>query len=261
MKPSFTHFRQRLIAREPLLGTFVKLPTTQAIEIFGVVGFDFVVIDQEHAPLDRAQVDLMAFAGRASNIAPLVRVGDAGEASVLSALDCGASGIMFPHVTSVEKARSIAASCRYLGGKRGFASMSRAGLWGSRGGVEHMKAQDAEVACIAMIEDIEAVERTAEIAAVDGIDAIFIGRGDLTASFGEDPQASAKVAEAARRIAEATRVAGKTLMILATSPQDAETFRGFGASALLVGSDHNFLKSAAVSAYRDYGASTATKPE
>ncbi|WP_117195609.1 HpcH/HpaI aldolase family protein [Rhizobium terrae] len=256
MKPSFTQFRQRLVAREPLLGTFVKLPTTQAIEIFGVVGFDFVVIDQEHAPLDRAQVDLMAFAGRASNVAPIVRVGDAGDAAVLSALDCGASGIMFPHVTSVEKAKSIAASCRYIGGKRGFASMSRAGSWGARGIVDHMKAQDAEVACIAMIEDIDAVSLTAEIAAVDGIDAIFIGRGDLTASFGDDPHASAKVAEAARTIAEATRAAGKTLMILATSTADAETFRGHGASGVLVSSDHNFLKTAAAAAYRDYGVKT-----
>lgn len=252
MRPSYTQFRERLIAREPMLGTFVKLPTTQAIEIFGVVGFDFMIIDQEHAPLDRAQVDIMALAGRASNVAPLVRVGDASDGAVLSALDCGASGIMFPHVTSVEKARSIAASCRYLTGSRGFAGMSRAGMWGSRSGIEHMKAQDAHVACIAMIEDIEAVELTAEIAAVDGIDAIFIGRGDLTASFGEDPSAAAKVAELARRIAEATRAAGKTLMVLATSVADAETMRGYGASALMVASDHNFLKTAATAAFKDY---------
>ena len=101
MNPSFTLFRQRLVQQEVMLGTFVKLPTTQAIEIFGATGMDFVVIDQEHAPLDRAQVDLMVLAGRASNIAPLVRLADASEASVLSALDCGASGILVPHVTSV----------------------------------------------------------------------------------------------------------------------------------------------------------------
>lgn len=260
MNLSFTQFRQRLIARDHLLGTFVKLPTTQAIEIFGTVGFDFVVIDQEHAPLDRAQVDLMVLAARASHVAPLVRVGDASEASVLSALDCGACGILFPHVTSIDKAKSLVASCRYLGGRRGFASMSRAGLWGSRSGVEHMKAQDTEVACIAMIEDLDAVERAAAIAAVDGVDAIFIGRGDLTAAYGEDPQASAKAAEAARKIAEATRAAGKTLMILATSTADAETFRGLGATALMVGSDHNFLKSAASQVLRDYGMAKTSHP-
>ena len=260
MKPSFTHFRQRLIRREAMLGTFVKLPTTQAIEIFGATGVDFVVIDQEHAPLDRAQVDLMVLAGRASNIAPLVRLADASEASVLSALDCGASGILVPHVTSVEKARSIVAACRYIGGKRGFASMTRAGLWGSRGGVEHMRTQDSELACIVMIEDLEAVERTMEIASVQGVDAVFIGRGDLTAAFGDHPDAAQLAAEAAVRIAEATRAAGKALAILAAAPADADTFRALGATAFLVGSDHNFLRSASLRILSDYGEMRTERP-
>ncbi|WP_454744449.1 HpcH/HpaI aldolase family protein [Ciceribacter selenitireducens] len=252
MNPSFTLFRQRLVQQEVMLGTFVKLPTTQAIEIFGATGMDFVVIDQEHAPLDRAQVDLMVLAGRASNIAPLVRLADASEASVLSALDCGASGILVPHVTSVEKARSIVSACRYIGGGRGFASMTRAGLWGSRGRLEHMRAQDTELACIIMIEDLEAMEHATEIASVEGVDAVFIGRGDLTAAFGDHPDAAQLAAEAAVRIAEAIRAAGKTLAILAANPADAATFRALGASVILVGSDHNFLRSSAANVLRDH---------
>jgi 2-keto-3-deoxy-L-rhamnonate aldolase RhmA len=159
---------------------------------------------------------------------------------------------MFPHVDSVEKARAVAASCRYAGGTRGFAGMSRAGLWGGRAGVEHMKAQDAQVTCVAMIEDVAAVDRAEDIAAVDGIDAIFIGRGDLTASFGDDPDAAAKVSELTTRIARATVSAGKTLMILVSSKEDAARMRNLGASAVMVASDHNFLKSAAANACRDY---------
>jgi 2-keto-3-deoxy-L-rhamnonate aldolase RhmA len=235
-----------------MLGTFVKMPTTQAIEILGSLGFDFVVIDQEHAPLDRAEIDLMCLAARASGMAPVVRVGDPGEANVLSALDCGAHGIMFPHVTSAETAQRFVARCRYQGGVRGFAGMSRASGWGRLPGPEHIARQDREIAVIAMIEDQAAVAEVPAIVATEGIDAVFIGRGDLTASFGQDPEAKAKVAALTEQIAGATRAGGATLMMLPTSPADAEAMRGLGATAMLVASDHNFLRSAAAAAFRDY---------
>lgn len=245
-------FRSRLKAGEPLLGTFVKFPTTQAIEILAVAGFDFVIIDQEHAALDRGMTDLMILAAHAAGMAPVVRVGDAGDASVLAALDSGAVGIMFPHVVSAAKARSVARSCRYAGGSRGFAGLSRASQWGRLPGPAHMKAQDAQVTCIAMIEDVEAVDRAGEIARVDGIDALFLGRGDLTASFGDDPQAAAKVAELGVKVAAAARDARVPLMILATGKADALAYRKLGAATFMVASDHNFLKSAAAAAIKDY---------
>jgi 2-keto-3-deoxy-L-rhamnonate aldolase RhmA len=251
-RPNFTTFRERLRAREHMLGTFLKLPTTQVIEILGTIGFDFVVIDQEHAPLDRGITDLMILAARASNIAPLVRIGDFNDANVLSSLDCGAMGIMFPHVTSVEKARAIVSSCRYSKGSRGFAGLTRAGYWGTVTGPKHLNSQDAQITCIAMIEDMEAVDRAGDIARVEGIDALFIGRGDLTASFGDDPQASEKVAEITAKVAAAAREAGVPLMLLPTSKPDAVTSQKLGASALLFSSDHGFIRSAAGAAFKDY---------
>lgn len=251
-RPDFTTFRERLLARQRMFGTFLKLPTTQVIEILGTVGYDFVVIDQEHAPLDRTMTDLMIFAARASNIAPIVRVGEFTDANILSALDCGAIGIMVPHVTTVEKAQAIARSCRYAGGKRGFAGLTRAGLWGSIGGTRHMAQQDRQITCIAMIEDIEAVDRAEEIAAVDGIDALFIGRGDLTASFGEDPDAKAKVAEISTKVAAAARKAGVPLLMLPTSKADLAFAKELGASAMLLSSDHGFIRSAASATLADY---------
>lgn len=251
-RASFTTFRERLLARERLWGTFLKLPTTQVIEILGPIGYDFVVIDQEHAPLDRGITDLMALAARASNIAPVVRIGDFNDANVLSSLDCGAMGVMVPHVTTVEKARAIVRACRYAGGNRGFAGLTRASNWGSVSGTRHMALQDRQIACIAMIEDLEAVDRAGDIARVDGIDALFIGRGDLTAAFGDDPQASAKVAEITAKVAGAARQAGIPLMMLPTSKADAATSVELGASAMLISSDHGFIKSAAGAALKDY---------
>ena len=69
----------------------------------------------------------MVLAARASNIAGIVRVGDPGDANILSVLDCGGSGILVPHVDSAAKARDVAAACRYRGGRRGFANTTRAG--------------------------------------------------------------------------------------------------------------------------------------
>lgn len=249
---SSTRFRERLTAREPMLGTFVKLPSSQAIEILGAEGFDFVVIDAEHAPLDRTQIDLMILAARAVGIAPIVRVGNIDQ--ILNALDCGADGVMVPHVRSVSDAAAIAAACRYAGGSRGFAGLTRAGNWGGRKNVEHMDYQDATVVCIAMIEDQEAVEVAHDILAVEGIHAVFVGRGDLTASFGRDPEAAARVSAMSERVAKAASDAGKPLLMLATSTKDAADMRGLGVAALLVSSDHGMLKSAAAGLRKEYSA-------
>lgn len=248
----FSSFRDRLLARQRLLGTFLKLPTTQVIEILGPIGYDFVIIDQEHAPLDRGMTDLMILAARTANIAPLVRVAEFTEAHVLSALDCGAMGIMVPHVTSVEKAKAIVRSSRYAGGSRGFAGLTRASNWGSMSATDHMASQDSQTAIIAMIEDQDAVEKAGDIARVDGIDAIFIGRGDLTASFGDDPLATSKVAEISRRIAAAARDASTSLMMLPTSKADFGFASELGATAMALSSDHGFIRTAATAVIKDY---------
>lgn len=245
-----TRFRERISAHEPMLGTFVKFPSSQAIEILGAEGFDFVVIDAEHAPLDRTQIDLMILAARAIGVAPIVRVGHPDQ--ILGALDCGADGVMVPHVRSTADAEAIAAACRYAGGSRGFASLTRAGSWGDRKSTDHMDYQDANVVCIAMIEDPEAVEVLDDILAVEGIHAVFVGRGDLTASFGRDPEAGPKVSAMSERVARAATGAGKPLLMLATSTSDAADVRALGVAALLVSSDHGMLKSAAATLRKEY---------
>ena len=246
------NLREQLRLKTPLLGTFVKMPSPNVIEILGAEGFDFIVIDSEHAPLGRAEIDLMVLAARAAGVMPIVRVGDPSQ--ILTALDCGAAGVMVPHVSSVADAQAVAAACRYAGGSRGFAGLSRASGWGARRATEHMEEQDGSIVCIAMIEDVEAVDVVDDIAAVEGIHALFVGRGDLTALFSKDPDAAGKVAALSERVATAARNAGKPLLMLATSQADAAKMREWGVTALLVSSDHGMLKSAAATAVRDYAA-------
>jgi 2-keto-3-deoxy-L-rhamnonate aldolase RhmA len=177
-------FRQRLLAAEPLVGTFLKTPTGHATEIVGDLGFDFVVIDQEHAPFDRTTTDIALLAARATGTPALVRV--SGPDAILSVLDCGATGVLVPHVASADYAREVAAICRYRGGKRGFATSTRAGRYTTVPMWRHIADSDAETVFVAQIEDVEALEEVDAIAAVEGVDSLFIGRGDLTAAFGDE---------------------------------------------------------------------------
>lgn len=251
-RPSFRDFRRRLTAREHVLGTFVKIPTTHATEILGLLGFDFVVFDQEHAPLAAPALDTMILAARASNVAPIVRVGDPSEANILSVLDCGAGGVLVPHVSTPAKARAIAAACRYRGGTRGFANTTRAGDYGGRSFAEHIDRSDAEIACIAMIEDVAALEKIDAILAVEGIDAIFIGRGDLTAALGAPSMTSPETHKVVDPIMAAARRATMPVIMLCPDRDDAIAMAGLGASAFLISSDHGFLRSAAAAALKTF---------
>ena len=245
-RPSFAKFRTRLKKRDQMLGTFIKMPTTQTIELLGTMGYDFVVIDQEHAALGREITDIMILACRASNITPVVRVGDPSAHNILSVLDCGATGILVPHVNSVIKAREVAAACRYTGGVRGMSSVTRASNWGTTGGMSaHKRNADAEIACIAMIEDLDAVDSVGEIARVEGIDAIFIGRGDLTAVIGGDSQTDPRTTAVVQKIAAQARDADKPIIIFASDREDAIQMRSLGASTFIVGTDQLFFASGA----------------
>jgi 2-keto-3-deoxy-L-rhamnonate aldolase RhmA len=235
-----------------VLGTFVKTPTTHATEMLGALGFDFVVFDQEHAPLSLSVLDPMILAARASNVAGIVRVGDPSEQNILSMLDAGAAGILVPHVATEEKARHIAAACRYRGGVRGFANTTRAGGFGAASFRDHKEKQDAEIVCVAMIEDVAALEEIDRIVQVEGIDAIFIGRGDLTAALDAPGMTSRETHEVVAPIMEAARAAGMPVIMLSPNRADAETMAGLGASAFLVSSDHGFMRAAAAAALEEF---------
>jgi 2-keto-3-deoxy-L-rhamnonate aldolase RhmA len=235
-------FRSRLLARETLIGTFLKTPTGHGVEIIGDAGFDFVVIDQEHAPFDRSSTDVALAIAYARGLPALVRV--AGPETVLSVLDGGATGILMPHVASVEQARAVVASCRYSGG-RGFATSTRAGRYTAISTWDHVDRADAETVVIAQIEDVAALPHAPAIAAIDGIDSLFIGRGDLTAAFA-DRESDRQVREASHGIAVAARQAGKIVSVHTGNPAEAAYLSDLGATVFVVSSDQGFLRQGAL---------------
>jgi 2-keto-3-deoxy-L-rhamnonate aldolase RhmA len=244
-------FRQRFLRGDTLLGTFIKTPSSHTPEILGSLGFDFVVIDEEHAPFDRVTVDAALLGARAAGTSGIVRVAEPTPARLLAALDDGAAGVLVPHVSSAAKARDIAAACRYAG-KRGFSNSPRAGNYGGVGMASHVAAQDAAVTVIAMIEDPEALDDIAGIVAVDGIDGFFIGRADLAVALGATAQDAPLVRAATEKVIAAARAAGKTVCIMVGSAAEAMDFKALGVSAFIVASDQAFMRQAALKALADF---------
>ncbi|WP_417741904.1 HpcH/HpaI aldolase family protein [Salipiger sp.] len=242
-------FRARFLDGEVMYGTFLKVPATMPAEILGSIGYDFVVVDEEHSPFNRETTDHIVLACRAWGIGAVVRVQSPDPAAILSVLDCGADGVLVPHVTDAATARAIVAAGRYRGGKRGFAPTTRAGAFGRAGQTEHMRSEDQRVTLIAMIEDPEAIDNIDEILAVEGLDGVFIGRGDLGAAFADDPDPAARVRHATQTVQAAAKKAGRTVAVLPGSGEDAAALAKAGASAFILSSDQGFLKAAATQAH------------
>ena len=138
------------------VGTFVKTTSPQCIEILGGAGLDFAVLDAEHAPFDRAALDLAMLAGRAAKLPLFVRVLDRSAAALLSVLDMGAVGVLVPHVDSAQDAADAVAHCRYVGGDRGYSSSPRAAGYGALGMKQAIAHGDRNVV-VCQIESVAAV--------------------------------------------------------------------------------------------------------
>ena len=246
--PAMPSFRQRLRARELLVGTFIKTPVTHPVEILGAAGFDFVVIDQEHAPFDRVTVDALILGGQAAMLPVLVRVPGSEARDILPVLDCGAQGVLVPHVDSAARAAQVVAEARYGGGRRGFTNSSRAGRYGAAGFQQHVTDSDANTAVMAMVEDVAALDVLPQIMAVPGLDAVFIGRGDLSIAMGVDTPGAPAVIDATEKIAAAARLADKALCahVDRVDSPDVAWLRTLGVTAFIVASGQGLMRRAAL---------------
>lgn len=233
-------FRERLRAGDLIAGTWIKTPHPHVVEVLSLSSLDCLVLDAEHAPFDRTALDLCILAARAGGKTVLVRPATASHEQILNALDCGADGVILPHIRTAAEAADAVKACTYISGGRGFAGSSRAAGYTTKGMAKH-RADATGVTIIVQIEDVEAVENIDAIAAVDGIDALFIGRADLTISYGAATPDDAVVIEAVDRIVAAGKAAGRTTGMFLGRIGDVAFWRGKGASLFILGSDHDFL--------------------
>jgi 2-keto-3-deoxy-L-rhamnonate aldolase RhmA len=233
-------FRDRLRAGELLAGTWIKTPHPHVVEVLSFSSLDCLVLDAEHAPFDRAALDLCILAARAGGKTVLVRPASASHAHILNALDLGADGVILPHIRTAAEAEGAVKACHYVSGGRGYAGSSRAAGYTTKGMAAH-RADAKAVTVIAQIEDVEGVDAIDAIARVEGIDALFIGRADLTIAYAAETPDDAVVVDAVDRIVAAGKTAGRTTGMFLGRVSDVPMWREKGSSLFILGSDHDFL--------------------
>lgn len=242
-------FTERLRAGYHLVGTFLKTPSPIVVEVLGLSAVDCLCLDAEHAPFDRIAIDGCAMAARAADLPLLVRPATAAPEHLLQALDCGAAGIVAPHIRSAAEAEALVRACRYGPGGRGYAGSSRAAGYTTRTLAQNLAAA-REVAVIAQVEDVEAIDVIDAIAQVDGIDALFVGRADLTVAYGAASSDEAVVVDAVHTVCAAGRRHGRRVGMFVPRVEDVPLWTAEGASLFLLGSDHGFLLAGAADLMR-----------
>ncbi|MEE4212630.1 MAG: aldolase/citrate lyase family protein [Parvularcula sp.] len=233
-------FARRLCARERLLATWIKTPHPHVVEVLGLTELDALVIDAEHAPFDRSAIDAALLAARAASIAALVRPPANEAAAILQALDGGAGGIVVPHIRNAEEAASAVKACRYVPGGRGFAGSTRAAAYTTKG-MAAQRATSGDPLVIAQIEDAEALEHLSAIASTPGLDALFVGRADLTVSLEAGSPDDAVVVKAVADICAAAKRANIPVGMFLARPTDAREWEKKGATFFFLKSDQEFL--------------------
>ena len=226
------------------LSTFVKTDSHQTVEILGLAKLDFLVVDAEHAPFDRNQLDRMMLAGRAAGIPVLVRIPDHSPAHIQSVLDMGAAGIVVPHVDSVEQAQEVIACARFRGGKRGLSLSPRFANYATVPRRDALDQADRAL-ILCQIESAAAVAVVDAIAALPDVHSLFIGRSDLSMSMGLDNAKDPAVTAAVQTIIDAGRHHGKTVTVAIGSGSEIAEYRALGANCFVVGSDQSLLRQAA----------------
>ena len=229
-------FRSKLIAREPLVGTFIKTPSSIVAEVLGLTDLDVVCVDKEHAPFGRLETDLCIGALRSADMPSLVRVANDSSTEIRSALDSGAGGILVPHVTSPEQATAA----HFGDGGRGYAGSPRAAGYTTKSMSDHLRDSRERTTVVVQIEDIAALPHVAQIAAVEGVDALFVGRVDLAVAMQKGVM-DKQVIETVRDICMAAQSAGTAVGMFTPDLDEIPDWRDRGASLFLLGSDQSML--------------------
>lgn len=243
--------KRKLADGQLVVGSFIYIPSAKLTEIIGLIGFDYVVIDMEHGPVDIGLAEDMVRAAEWAGTTPIIRVTHNSPHLILRALDVGALGLHVPEINDAEDARAMVASMKYgPEGRRGLAGV-RASQYGLKGSLaEYTAAANRETLAIAHIENVRAVENLDDLLAVDGIDVYYLGPADLSNSLGipgqaRDPRVVAMVEETIKRIVSAGKVAG----CIAADRETARRYIDLGvlylathAIKLMVDGSRNFIE-------------------
>ena len=232
-------FRQLLAAsrhRVPI-GTWISSTSPIVAEAVGHAGFDWGVIDMEHTAIDVAGVLHVLQAVAATKMLPIVAVPSGDEASVQRVLDAGAATLMFPMIESAAQAQRAVASTRFRPlGHRGLSAMSRASRYGTL--PNHVRQADAAQGVVVQLETAQSLRELDTICAVDGVDAVFVGPSDLSASLGHGGQLGhPEVMRTMGTVVQRCRALGMPVGTVGQTPELVAQYRAMGFDYIGIASD------------------------
>ena len=245
-------FRQLLkrSGSQPPVGTWLMSASPIVAEAIGHAGFDWGVVDMEHAPLDMREVVHLLQAIAGTRMVPVVRVPWNDATTIKRVLDAGAQTLLVPFVQNAEEARRAVAATRYPPqGIRGMAEMGRASRFGTV--PDYFNSANASVAVIVQLETPQAIAQLEAIAAVEGVDALFLGPADLSGAMGHvgqltHPAVMELMASSARRC----KALGKPLGTVGGTAEVVAQYRAMGMDFVAIASDLGLLMRAAQAAVK-----------
>ncbi|SCK20966.1 4-hydroxy-2-oxoheptanedioate aldolase [Variovorax sp. HW608] len=231
-------FKTALAARQPQVGLWLSMADPYMAEVSATTGFDWMLIDGEHAPNDLRSTLAALQAVAPHRGQPVVRAVNGETALIKQLLDIGAKSLLVPMIDSADEARRLVAATRYPPrGIRGVGSaVARASQWSARG--DYLDIADDEVCLLVQAETVTALSNLESICAVDGVDGVFIGPADLAASMGHrgrpgHPEVQAAIEAAIRTIISSGKAAGT----LTSDPKLARRYLELGCTFVAVGVD------------------------
>ncbi len=237
-------FKAALVAHQVQIGCWSALANPISTEVLGLAGFDWIVLDGEHAPNDITTFipQLMALTG--SHSAPVVRAPTNDPVAIKRLLDIGFYNFLIPFVETQEEAALAVSSTRYPPeGIRGVSVSHRANMFGTV--PDYFAQSNKNITVLVQIESQQGVDNVDAIAGTDGVDGIFVGPGDLAAALGHLGNAShPEVQRCIQHIFTRAKAFGKPAGILAPVEADAKRYLEWGATFVAVGSDLGVFRSA-----------------
>ena len=207
--------KQKLEAGKAVFGVMITFPSPPVVEMLGYLGFDWILIDNEHGTITVENSEDLIRAGEISGLAPIVRPVSNKPEIIAPFLDRGAWGVQIPHVNTAEEARAAVDAVKYHPlGHRGMFSGSRPAGYGLSGTTaDYVEEANRNTLVCLMLEEVEALDNLPELVQVEGVDVFFIGSGDLSQSMGypgqqTHPEVQNLMERGVGIIREAGRVAG-----------------------------------------------------
>lgn len=240
-------FKRALLEAHTRYGIWAGFANAYAAEIVASLGYDWMLIDGEHAPNTVPAILAQLQAVAPYSTQPVVRTVNGDPALIKQVLDIGAQTLMVPMVESAEQARALVSAMRYPPhGIRGVGGgLARATRWD--GVADYLSRAHEELCLIVQVESAKGVDNVEDIAAVEGVDAVFLGPADLSINLGHPgdpghPEVQAKILHAI----DATLAVGKVPGILAPAEEDARRYQEWGCRFIAVGIDISLMRQAAL---------------